>query len=843
MNAESQQLAEIYRRVSEQFVDHPLIRIEAVKGDPPEQYEITYKIPCAVKAPDGRVVQQSGNTIIITIPFGFPHFPPTCKPKGQIFHPDFDSAAICLGDFWQNHRDLVELIRHIGAMLSGEIYSTENAFNEEAARWYREHKEQLPFAVTGLLQKGWSPDDSPGPAPAKKDDEMLTVLELDILEEEERGSQAQRGDDHPDGPVASSGDLSTGNQEKSARLWDLSQKKLYMRLKRELDTLELGESIEGQEALVQKTHAALAEARELYHQADEEECSGSMEKAAELYARVADQVADFPDIDLAIQRVKNSKNALATLYPQPQTSKALAVAQSGEPPAVQRAEPKSRRFLPTRPKDKNLDAAAPRQAPPIYHRKLHISIVQLTLVVCLVVFAAVLGYLWLSGNERLGEAERLLFECRQAMVDLDFYKADSTCRNALVATDRSMFTSAERKNALIRNAKNIMESEEFRQGLLGNILIEGHYVAKDAAEQQKIFQNALKEATIESAAGRWPLAVNAYRKALAVVDAYSAVRVDSRVAIEQQLAVAETRLFLEKARDSLNTSDQSKALEYLLAAQKSVAKVGPEAKDELSENINSLLAQRQFADLKTRADQLMTQSDWQGASALFQQAVFLGQELSAHQKKDLEGMQRNVSRAALYAAIEKGNQAFGNGKWDEASSQYSQALNMATNSALGFNAQDQERLSSWLMKLLLQTTIIQSRQQADAALTRGDKETAKSSLQKIVNSIRTSPFSRERQFFDIANETKGKLDQINDEEFIASKKKYLAANYKQLLQGHSADIKTDDIDEPQISFEGKRGGKYLFQILCKQRSKRVTLKMQYLYDPERDRWTFYTDAE
>ena len=844
MNAENQQLAELYRNISEQFINHPLIRIEAVKGDPPEQYEITYKIPCAVKAPDGRVVQQSGHTIIITIPFGFPHFPPTCKPKGQIFHPDFDSAAICLGDFWQNHRDLGDLIRHIGAMLSGEIYSTENTFNEEAARWYREHKDQLPFAVTGLLQEGWSPHDAPAPA-AKKDGEMLTLLELDILDEEERGSQEQRGNDHSDGPVAAlSGDLAAGNQEKSARLWDLSQKKLYMRLKRELDTLELGESVEGQEALVQKTHAALAEARELYRQADEEECSGSMDKAEELYARIADLVADFPDIDLAIQRVNSSKKALATLQkPSPPTSKSLAVAKSGELPARQQDEPKKDRFFPIRPKDKGRAAAAPSQATPIYNRKLHIGIVPLTAVACLAIVVVVLGYLWLSGNERLGAAEGLLFQCRQAMVDLDFYKAENTCQNALVAADSAKFSSAERKDVLIRNVKNIMDSEEFRQGLLGNILIEGHYVAKDAAEQQKIFQNALKEATIENAAGRWAQAVTAYRKALAVQEAYSAVKVDSRLAIEQQLALAETQLFLEKIQESLNTGDQTKALEYLLAAQKSVAKVGPEAKEELSATINSLLAQRQFADLKAQADQLLAQSDWQGAHALFQQAMLLGRELSARQKKDLEGLQRNVSRAGLYAAVEAGNRAFTNGKWDEAASQYSQAMNMAKNGNLGFNAQDQERLSSWLMKLLLQTTIIQNRQQADAALAQGDKETAKLSLQRIVNNIRVSPFASEPQFFDISNETKSKLEQIGDEAFVADKKKYLAANYKQIFQSYSSDVKTDNLDEPQVSFEGKHRGKYLFQVLCKQRGSRVTLKMQYLYDPDRDRWTFYTDAE
>ncbi|MDR3088806.1 MAG: hypothetical protein LBU39_03200 [Desulfobulbaceae bacterium] len=838
MNAESKQLEELYRSISAQFVNHPLIRIEAVKGDPPEQYEVTYKIPCAVKTPDGRIVQQSGHTVIITIPFGFPHFSPTCKPKGQIFHPDFDSAAICLGDFWQNNRDLGDLIRHIGAMLSGEIYSTENTFNEEAARWYLEHRDQLPFAVTGLTKSGWSPDEAVVPE-GKKEDNILT-LELDVLEEEERNAQEKNADGALQGPPAAlGGDLSSNNQEKSARLWELSQKKQFMRLKRELDALELGESIEGQEALVQKTHAALAEARELYRQADDEECQGEMEKAAALYAQVADKVADFPDIDMAIQRAQNTKNVLNDLYKPPAPPVPV---RPGEPPASQAASGKGR-LLSIRKKDKALTVAQAKTAP-IYSRKLHIGIVPLTAVACLVILVAAFGFLWLLGTDRLGEADGLLSQCRQAMVDLDFYRAETTCQNAQRTADSVMFGSIERKDTLLRNVRTVLESEEFRQGMLGNILIEGRYVAKDAAEQQKIFQNALKEATIAGAAGQWSRAANEYRKALAVEEAYSAVRVDSRLAIEQQLALAETRLFLEKAQESLSIADKSKALEYLLGAQKSVTKVSPEAIEELSATINSLLAQRQFADLKEQADHLLEKSDWQGAHALFQQAILLGRELSASQQQEAVGdVRKSATRAGLYAAIEEGNRAFGNGKWDEALGQYGIALGMARNDALGFTARDQDKLRSWLMKLILQTNIIQNRQRADLALKSKHIDDGKGYLQRIVTLIRMSPFSSERQFFVISNETKEKLEQLDDDEFIADKTKYLMANYKQLFQSHSPDVKTDNLDDPKVSFVGKRKGRYLFQVLCKQRGSGVTLKMQFLHDPSGDRWLYYADPD
>ena len=145
MAIESQQLRNISKEIDEHFGSHISIFVTPVKGDPPNQYEVTYNLPGMARDDNG-IVKTTTHKIEISIPFGFPHFPPSCKPKSETFHPDFDQAAICLGDFWHQDRTLPELITHIGRMIDGEFYSTENAFNEEAAVWFNEHQEELPFS-------------------------------------------------------------------------------------------------------------------------------------------------------------------------------------------------------------------------------------------------------------------------------------------------------------------------------------------------------------------------------------------------------------------------------------------------------------------------------------------------------------------------------------------------------------------------------------------------------------------------------------------------------------------------------------------------------------------------
>lgn len=145
MSGSSDQLTEVYKQVESYFKGHPVIEVQPTKGDPPDQYTITYAMTGLEQSPDGSIVESSIHIVELSIPFGFPHFPPSCKPKSNIFHPDFDPAAICLGDVWEQDASLANIILYIGKMINGEAFSSKNAFNDEATTWYKENGTRFPL--------------------------------------------------------------------------------------------------------------------------------------------------------------------------------------------------------------------------------------------------------------------------------------------------------------------------------------------------------------------------------------------------------------------------------------------------------------------------------------------------------------------------------------------------------------------------------------------------------------------------------------------------------------------------------------------------------------------------
>ncbi|RJX35114.1 MAG: hypothetical protein C4531_02610 [Desulfurivibrio sp.] len=145
MSVSSSQLANEFEEIKSRFSASPYIRITATAGNPPESYEITYRVKGISQVAGGQAVMVDKHRVSIVLPFGYPHFPPNCKPLTPIFHPDFDPDAVCIGDFWNSSHSLAELIVHIGRLISYQTYGREDVFNREALEWTLAHGELLPL--------------------------------------------------------------------------------------------------------------------------------------------------------------------------------------------------------------------------------------------------------------------------------------------------------------------------------------------------------------------------------------------------------------------------------------------------------------------------------------------------------------------------------------------------------------------------------------------------------------------------------------------------------------------------------------------------------------------------
>ena len=76
MGIANKQLETIFKEINDRFRTHRFISIKPGDGDPPERYEVTYTISGLHQNKNKEVHEAKHHSIAITIPFGFPHFPP-----------------------------------------------------------------------------------------------------------------------------------------------------------------------------------------------------------------------------------------------------------------------------------------------------------------------------------------------------------------------------------------------------------------------------------------------------------------------------------------------------------------------------------------------------------------------------------------------------------------------------------------------------------------------------------------------------------------------------------------------------------------------------------------------
>lgn len=186
MSSGAQQLKEDFKQVQKLLEIYPNIKITNTEGDPPEQYDIEYFIKGYKTSPEGAPTPDNNHKVRITLPFGYPHFPPTVKPITPIFHPDIDPDAIRIADFWQENHSLPDLIVHIGQMICGNHYTKDEPFNQNAFEWFEERSSWLPFDV---LEPGDEDDteqiETTGtPADTKTQQSFAPAKDLDILKDD-----------------------------------------------------------------------------------------------------------------------------------------------------------------------------------------------------------------------------------------------------------------------------------------------------------------------------------------------------------------------------------------------------------------------------------------------------------------------------------------------------------------------------------------------------------------------------------------------------------------------------------------------------------------------------------
>jgi ubiquitin-protein ligase len=122
----------------------PWVEITGTAGMPPEIYRFTYKLKGLFVSPAGNILERGEHVLEVNLSLDYPRRAPQCRMLTPVFHPNFDDASVCIGDFWAASEGLDDLLFRIGRMIAYQEYNTKSPLNGLAAKWAAEHTNLLP---------------------------------------------------------------------------------------------------------------------------------------------------------------------------------------------------------------------------------------------------------------------------------------------------------------------------------------------------------------------------------------------------------------------------------------------------------------------------------------------------------------------------------------------------------------------------------------------------------------------------------------------------------------------------------------------------------------------------
>ncbi len=801
----SEQLEAIFQEIKTNFARHQQIQVTPIAGDPPEQYRVTYHLQGFCKENGGEIRICPDHIITITLPFGFPHFPPNCTPEGPVFHPDFDRAAICIGEFWESNPSLAELIIHIGRMLCGEIYSSNNAFNEEAAAWYKENQDKLPV---DSIRKFSAPEKQPLPPPEKEraaPTPLITPQSLNIADDTLFASNKRVTIDDGESSEQTEITFSEATTEKSFA-HPLSLQRSPATPQHQKSESNLNNQDQHKRGEAQKKHQ---EGETFEHQ-------GQPARALERYQTVKSLAPDFPEIDKDISRAQYSVEMLGDWAAEDSLEEDTnGKKKSASKPKEKKAEP---------PSLKN---------PSVQQERKQTSRWPAIIIgsgCTTVLFLLTSAYFFF--NTQLEHAQARFEECKQLLEKNLLLDADQKCSDAMELTFKVLFIKQQEKNLLTEKIKEIQRSEKLKKGL----------AFSEKTTSLPEWQKFMLLADTYLADDKWKEALGNYTHALQL--ATETPTIDNAILnkIRNNIATAQFNIYLQAGEQALAESKGDAAKNNFDKAM-DLAKQNPHILPEAISQIKSLTGQIEFNKLMTAGEENFSKGNWQNALVAFEQAQKIDQNFSFSNAKTVASLQEVLVKTKVFNALEQGKRAFADAQWDQAINQYETAIKLLEENREILQRDNPLQSQQKISRLMLHAAIIRDKQSVASHLKNKDFIPAIDKLQTIIEIINMSSFGREQEFQTIIKETKLSINQAQEDSLIAEQTSYLTNNYQKLFTKNNPTLHAENLSQPRVNFLKKINNTLLFKLQCFEQGhgRPVLLQINYIYNPTTKQWHFFNN--
>jgi len=609
-------------------------------------------------------------------------------------------------------------------------------------------------------------------------------------------------------------------EEQSTAIRAMIEQKQIFSAKKILADLPDPEALTDKEELELTIANAVSEAEDLYKKADKHEKKGEFEKAGILLDLVANIATDFPGLEMARNRIRES------------------ILESGKnKPASEGEEKKPDKFIgeeeaPAKPAKK-------KKAPTKFRIRISARLVAgLVIVVVLCGIGAGFAFVYKNDDKNVQLAQKAVQKAEQLVDRKEFKAAQQEFNGANAALKKVLIFQGEKKEALTRNIAAVVDSSLFKEGMQGRVLYGDKYVNVKMAKTIDKFNTQKGYADQVLKSGKTEQAIAAYEKA--VTYAETAGLEEEAVALGQRVAQMRLELALSQAKEfekKQEWGNAQNAYQKAVELSKSTSPPG-EQKDIALRHATASYRYAHGEGLKAIND-----SQWQKSIEFFQQVkkVLKENPTLVPEEEQIEDNKLLV-KSQLYFELSEAKRKFGNKKWEDAVATYNKAISfLKKNSGLLGQEETADDIKK-IEKTILTTWIAKEQDGIVEANAAKDMEKAVSHYQKIVTLLKESPFKNEETLAKILEDAETKSTEIKNQLLISKRKTWLKQNYEKIFRDNYPSAKLSDLVNPQVRFVKRDGNRLIFNMSCTEikQGRAFTLELYYQNDLSKDAWSLFS---
>jgi len=774
---------------------YPSINVIQVEGEPPDSYEIEYLFKGYVRDVDGSIRKGSQHRIRISLPFGYPHFPPTVKPLTSVFHPDIDPDAVRIADYWQQNPSLPELILHIAEMICGNIYNLEDPFNQEAADWYAEHIDDLPL-------------DSLHIADIEPEDDHLDAddtFDLLGLEDEEAAEESQ----------------SIETQLDLIRL-RIEQKEMVA-ANQLLTEIPESTPVPDRDEIEHIIAAALRESDKLIVAAERLEDKGKIDEALEAVEKISTIAADTPgleDIRLRLQQAQIMAETFsdATLIPEVSSTSS----QSESIPATgdrKRAKPADIKL----------------GMPVISIAGIPLKTILIAALVLLIIVMG--GITYLKDSNSLKQAESAWQQTRTYLQKNQFQGAEESAHTALASLDKVRILRSKKKG-LQAEISTLINSTDFKKGLQGQVKYNDQYlptkVIAKLQQLEKLIDDAntlIKEGKIRKAIAAYGTALKFAQKNELQAQTQSIRQTINNLRFEDALASA------RKAESAKEWGNAAETYQRALEISKTLSDA--EGTAEISKRLATAIVRHDLDQSK----ETFTDAQWQQTIEMLENAKKVLDAnpgtISVEESRELD---RLLADSRLFQILSLARLAYENQEWDKAIKEYQRSLAMIKDEQDTFEGAHDSAVAK-IEKTILMISISREQAMATAAEQKNDLKTALSHYKAIEELIAAFGTSKDNALVEVKKNIRSQIKVKTVQLAMDNKISWLKENFEKIFHKAYPSSRSSKLSHPKVTFIKQAKGKQLFKMSCVERNRGSSfrLEVKYQYNMANGKWSIYYD--